>query len=184
MNIKQIFVFLLLLYACTENKHTAIPDFEVSNTNAELNKTDNGWLYKGKPFSGYMVEKESDGRLVYKLPILEGKEQGLAKGWYNTGEKLVERIYIDGKKEGEFRQWWANGRLRYLFNYKNDRFEGKQIVYFPDGKTREESNYLSGEKEGIQRVWDEKGILVSNYTIKDKKLYGVITVKSCIPTGH
>lgn len=181
---KNIFAFLLLCFACCQNKQKEIPNFEVSNTNAALIKTDENWFYEGNLFSGYMVEKESDGQLVYKLPILEGKQQGIAIGWYNSGEKLLERIYINGKCEGIFKQWWPNGQLRYLFNYENDVFQGKQIVYFPNGNTREESNYQSGEKEGIQRVWNGKGLLISNYTLKNKKLYGVITVKSCIPTGH
>jgi antitoxin component YwqK of YwqJK toxin-antitoxin module len=173
-------IFVFFSYACQE-KNT---EMRVLNFDPNLKKTDKGWFYKGQLFSGYMIEKEKDGRIVYQLPIIRGKENGLAKGWYNTGEKLIERIFIDGKIEGKFKQWWPNGHFRYLFNYKNNQFDGSQFVFFPNGKKREESNYLAGEKEGVQRVWDEKGLLVSNYAIKNKKIYGVISVKSCIPVGH
>jgi antitoxin component YwqK of YwqJK toxin-antitoxin module len=72
-----------------------------------------------------------------------------------------------------------------LFKYKNDQFDGKQLVYFPNGKIREESNYQLGEKEGTQRVWSETCKLISNYVIKNKRIYGVVSVKSCIPVdGH
>ncbi len=173
-------IAFILIIACRENSKKIC----VLNFDPNLKKTESGWVFEGKSFTGFMIQEEKDHRIVYQLPIENGKEQGIAKGWYNTGETLLERIFIDGKREGVFKQWWPNGRLRYLFYYKNDVFEGKQIVYFPDGKTREESNYQSGEKEGIQRIWDEKGLLISNYTIKNKKLYGIITVRSCIPTGH
>lgn len=156
----------------------------ILNTDPQLKKTDFGWFYQEKPFSGYMIEAEKDHRVVYSLPIIAGQEQGVAKGWYNTGERLLERNFIDGKKEGTFTQWWPNGKIRYLFHYKNNLFNGAQFVFFPDGKKREESHFQAGEREGIQRVWNENGRLVSNYTIKDKKLYGVISVKSCIPVGH
>ena len=175
-----LLLFFTLFISCQENNKK----ISILNFDPNLKKTERGWIYKGKPFSGFMIQEEKDHRIVYQLPIENSKEQGMAKGWYNSGEKLLERFYSDGKREGIFKQWWPNGRLRYLFNYENDVFQGKQIVHFPDGKIREESNYQSGEKEGIQRVWDEKGLLISNYTIKNKKLYGVITVKSCIPTGH
>jgi antitoxin component YwqK of YwqJK toxin-antitoxin module len=167
-------------YACQEKNAR----MNVLNLDPNLKKTDNGWFYKGQPFSGNMLEKEKDGRLVYQLPIIDGKENGIAKGWYNTGEKLLKRIFENGKIAGDFKQWWPNGRLRYLFHYKNNQFDGKQLVFFPDGKIREESHYLLGEKEGKQRVWDEKGLLISNYAIKNKRIYGVISVKSCIPVGH
>jgi hypothetical protein len=36
----------------------------------------------------------------------------------------------------------------------------------------------------LQRIWDEKGVLISNYTIKNKKLYGIISVRSCMPVNH
>lgn len=173
-------LFAFLVLSCHEKKAKS----SVLNVDTNLKKTDRGWLYKGQPFSGYMIEKE-ENRVVYQLPIAEGREQGLAKGWYNSGEKLLERIFINGKKEGVFKQWWPNGKLRYLFRYKHDQFDGKQLVYFPNGKVREESNYQLGEKEGTQRVWDENSKLISNYVIKNKRIYGVVSVKSCIPVdGH
>lgn len=176
-----IYLFLFLFFgSCQENKKR----ISVLNFDPNLKKTNKGWIYKNKAFTGLMIEEEKDHRIVYRLPIADGKEEGLAKGWYNSGEKLSEKIFINGKIEGIFKQWWPNGRLRYLFKYKNNVFDGKQIVYLPNSKVREESNYQSGEKEGIQRVWDEKGSLISNYTIKNQKLYGIISVKSCIPVGH
>ncbi len=177
-------ILFFILNACGNKSQKPPSNIQISNIDTLLKKTENGWLYKNKLLSGYMVEKERDGRVVYRLPIIEGKENGLAKGWYNTGEKLLERTFFKGKVEGKTTQWWPNGRIRYLFKFKNDQFEGAQWVFFPNGKKRELSNYSLGEKEGIQRVWNEKGFLISNYTIKNKKTYGVISVKSCIPVVH
>jgi antitoxin component YwqK of YwqJK toxin-antitoxin module len=185
MNKLGIFVSMLALYSCgsADNPRTP-PDIQVVNYDPLLQKTENGWRYKRQPFSGYMVEIETDGRVVYRLPILNGKEWGLARGWYNTGEKLLERRFVAGKKEGSFRQWWPNGRYRYVFQYKNDQYNGVQFVFFPNGKKREESHYRNGEKEGSQRVWDEAGQVVSNYTIRNQRVYGVVSIESCIPPGE
>ena len=183
----SMIALLLFLYACQKNPaftENQVPDISILNYDTTLRKVNDQWLYKGALYSGYMIEIEKNKQLVYKLPILEGKENGLARGWYHSGEKLLERHFSKGKKEGLFTQWWPNGNYRYRFHFKNDYFNGTQQVFFANGNKREESNYQMGNKEGGQRIWNEAGQLISNYTIRNKKLYGVITLKSCIPVIH
>ena len=181
----QICICFILFSCHSSNKKIikAAPEIQVVQFDKLLNKTSNGWMYNGKTFSGYMVQKEMNGNIVYELPIINGKENGLAKGIYNTGEKLMERNFINGKREGIFKQWWPNGNFRYRFNYKNDVYDGKQYVFFADGKKRQTGNYTDGELDGLQSIWNEEGQLISNYTYRNKKLYGIITVKNCMPNG-
>jgi antitoxin component YwqK of YwqJK toxin-antitoxin module len=182
-----LYGMMILFTACNseQNNNKKIPlSLQVINYDTALKKINETWWYKGELFSGTMIQQEKDHRIVYQLPIKAGKENGLAMGWYNTGEKLMERNFVDGKMQGIFKQWWPNGRYRYLFNYKDDQYEGKQLVFFPDGKKRQESNYIAGQEEGLQSTWNEAGQLISNYTIRNKKLYGVIAIKSCIPAAH
>lgn len=179
------FVLLSFVLACKNNHKKTITDSSnliVLNYDTALQHTDKGYYYHEKPLTGYVVQQEKDGRIVYKLPIIDGKENGVALGWYNTGEKLLERKFEDGKVQDTFKQWWPNGNYRYLFIYKNGLLHGKQIVFFPNGNIRQKSNYQLGKEEGLQQVWDSTGQLVSNYTLKNNKLYGVISVKSCIPS--
>ena len=63
-------------------------------------------------------------------------------------------------------------------------YDGKQYVFFADGKKRQIGNYCNGEMDGLQSIWDEEGQLISNYTYRNKKLYGIIKVKNCMPNGH
>lgn len=175
------------LVACTNppsSEPPVPPNVLVINYDPQLRKTDAGWFYKGALFSGYMVEREKNGRVVYKLPIVKGRENGVARGWYNTGEKLLERYFLNGKKEGAYTEWWPNGQYRYRFQFRNDQYEGLQRVYFPSGCQRQENHYQAGNEEGTQRTWNDAGELVSNYTIRHGKLYGVVAVKNCIPTIH
>ena len=177
-----LYICAILVAACNSESDTVL--LEVKNTDSLLSKTDSGWMYKNSYFNGYMIQVENDGRVVYKLPIVNGKEQGVAVGFYNSGEKLLERPFMNGEKHGIFKQWWPNGRLRYLFNYSHDKYNGKQIAYFHFGKVQEEKNYLNGIEEGVQRIWDSTGNLISNYTVKNKKIYGAISAKDCMPVTH
>ncbi len=180
-----VFVCLLLTsFRGHERSSTAPLAMHVVNYDTSLRKINDIWLRHQKRFTGYRIEVEKSNQLVYRLPIVNGKENGLAIGWYREGEKLMERHYVDGKKEGVFKQWWPNGNLRYLFHYKDDQFDGSQLIFFPDGRKREESNYALGRKDGRQQTWNEEGVLISNYVIKNNKLYGVIASKSCIPVFH
>lgn len=134
--------FIISLVACTDSsdsRQPTPPALRIINYDPLLRKTDDGWLYKDELFSGYVLEKEKDGRIVYQLPIVNGLENGLAKGWYNSGEKLLERRFTAGKKEGLFKQWWPNGRLRYLFSFTNDQYDGKQFAFFPNGFKRKKA---------------------------------------------
>ncbi len=170
------------MVAC--NCTNGLPLVEVKNNDSLLLKTDDGWKYKNQVFNGQMIEIEKDGSVVYRLPIINGKEQGLAIGFYNTGEKLVERNFSNGEKQGIFKQWWPNGNLRYLFNYNHDKYDGQQIVYFHFGKVQEEKNYSNGVEEGAQRIWDSTGNIISNYTVKNKKIYGALSAKDCMPVAR
>lgn len=171
--------------ACNLSPKKEVPHLYVQNFDSALKKVEGSWYYKNEKLNGYIIEtNKTDKTILYQVPIIDGLEEGQAFGKYNSGEKLLTRNYRKGKIEGTFTQWWPNGNYRYLFNYKNDVMDGKQMVYYPNGQKHQESNFLEGNEEGIQRVWNESGQLISNYTIKNKKLYGVISVKSCLPEGH
>ena len=176
---------LFFCFSCDLTNKRKIPDIYVQNFDTALKRTNGKWYYKNSLFNVHIVEKSSNGKnILYEAPVIAGTEEGWAFGIYNTGEKLMMREYRKGMKEGLFIQWWPNGHRRYLFHYKKDQMDGQQLIFFPSGQKQQESNYVNGDEEGIQRIWNETGQLISNYTIKHKKLYGVISVKSCLPQGH
>jgi antitoxin component YwqK of YwqJK toxin-antitoxin module len=177
--------FLFCCNACKLANKKKIPVLNVQNFNPLLKKVNGKWMYKNELLNGNIVEKNVDDKtILYLVPILNGLEEGQALGNYSTGEKLMIRNYTKGKVEGEFIQWWPNGNIRYRLNFKHDQMNGQQFVFYPNGNKQQESNYAEGKEDGIQRVWNENGQLLSNYTIKNKKLYGVISVKSCLPEEH
>ena len=175
---------LLIMGVCIHCKSSKPVDVFVQNYDTGLSIREGVWLYKNKRFTGYRIESDRNGKLLYQLPIINGKEEGEAVGWYNTGEKLLVSHFLNGKKQGQFEQWWPNGHTRYLFHYSGGILDGQQCVFYPSGQKRQESNFSMGVEEGIQRVWNDKGELVSNYTIKGEKIYGIVSVKSCLPNEH
>lgn len=181
----QVLLLSVLLYAgCSQSGKRVQPlptEIQVSHHDRNLYRQENLWRYNGRVFSGYIVQLSGDTMVIHKLPVIDGLANGLAVGYYENGNKMMEQFFEYNKLQGSYKQWWRNGQPRYVFNYKDDEFDGSQKVFFENGKLREESNFSNGKREGLQRVWDDKGQLISNYTIRNNKLYGIVNVESCIP---
>ena len=184
MKLTALCCFLIVAGSCGLIPGAKPPNLLVQNYDTLLKKTDNGWLYRGLPFNGYMVESGRDGAILYKLPIINGLEEGEAFGYYNTGEKLLVRHYKKGLQEGLFTQWWPNGRVRYACLYKADKLNGLQLAYYPTGQIKQESHFIEGEEAGRQKAWTAGGVLITNYTVKNNKKYGIVNTQSCLPVYH
>ena len=67
---------ILLLGICIQCKPSKPDDVFVQNYDTSLSIQDGVWLYKNKRFTGYRIESDRNGKLLYELPIINGKEEG------------------------------------------------------------------------------------------------------------
>jgi len=176
---------VLFYWGCSLSGNDGLPtppDRQVNQDDPHLYQLQGLWRYNGKVFSGYIIQEQPNNHiLISKTPIIEGLTTGKVLGFFENGHKLLEQSLVRDRQEGAYIQWWRNGQCRYQFFYKDDQYDGKQKAFFENGRLREEANYSAGKLDGLQRVWDEKGQLISNYTIRNNKVYGIISVESCIP---
>lgn len=156
-----------------------VPDIFVNKTDPDLKNRNGVWWWKGDMFSGYIITKEHDV-LVEQIPVLKGKENGVWRQWYSSGKKKSEQLYLDGNREGMHTGWWENGSLRFTSYFVHDNFHGEQLTFFKNGKKWTERHYENGYEEGTQRAWNYEGRMVTNFTIKKGKLYGVIGRFDCM----
>lgn len=155
------------------------PAIVVDRADTALHNNNGTWLYQGKVFSGFLLEKEK-GKVLVKTPIIKGKAHGWEKGWYSSGKRSFEKFFLQGDREGAHRGWWENDSLRFENHFVHDKFEGRQASFYPNGKKWDERYYLHGYEEGTQRAWNMEGILVTNFTVKNGKVYGVIGRFDCM----
>jgi antitoxin component YwqK of YwqJK toxin-antitoxin module len=173
-------LFLFCLGCSLPDNGRLHPNVSISRNDPALYRHQGQWRYKGNIFSGYIIQ-EQNHLIVSKAPIVNGLTNGQAVSFYENGHPMLEQSFTNDKLDGPYKQWWRNGQLRYLFFYKDDQYVGTQKVFFENGKLREEANYTAGKLDGLQRVWDGNGQLVSNYTIRNNKIYGIISIESCLP---
>ena len=115
---KNIFIFILLLFSCSDNIVQVV------------------------------IEKYSSGiHKTVHFYNNEGKNQELVKilTYYEDGHIEYEKNYRNNKLEGKLFYYYKNGQIKYEENYLAGLREGKWISYNKDGKIQWEDNYISGK---------------------------------------
>ncbi len=182
--------------------------------------------------NGIYCEYNSDGKMVAKGTLINGKAQGLSAWYYPDGKKEAEVLYKNGKIEGEYREFDQKGEVIMVGNHKHGRRQGNWIIklnkkgdeilwcdnnrhkdtivfhtsgkmqngskkglwtiyeaktkakvgemsyvdgmldgmfilYYDNGQILEKTSYTRGIKNGKHQEFNEKGVLIKEYTYKD-----------------
>ncbi|MFC6225899.1 toxin-antitoxin system YwqK family antitoxin [Hymenobacter artigasi] len=162
-----------------ESTKVITPARVIAVTDTALHNRNGTWFYKNRKATAVIVEQKGPV-VTARLPVIDGKENGLATGWYPTSEKRFERRYQNGNREGRHQTWYKNGRLAGENVFRDDKYEGPQVSYFESGHRWQRLNYVKGYEEGKQKTWNDNGLVINNFTIKNGKLYGVIGRYDCM----
>ena len=189
MKYVMIIMFAAAFFACSESDWRdsgQAAQTTQASSGPEVETTDptllsaQGILYKDNvPFTGTLVRHYQDGTLEYRTPYRDGKEDGIAEGWYPDGSKMEERSYSNGEKSGVHRGWWENGTEKFQYYFENDLHEGELKEWYADGQIYRNFHYSHGQEEGSQQMWNDDGTIKANYVIQDGHRYGTIGTKPC-----
>jgi len=101
------------------------------------------YLWKGEPFTG------------------------IAYTTYQNGQLRSESEYKYGLGWGTSRSWYPDGTLRAESTLYRDALHGLSRTWSPPGQLRREIVAEFGIKVS-EREWDEQGVLVKDYQIKEE----------------
>ena len=116
-------------------------------------------LLDGAPLTGVVVRRYADGRAAEARAYRDGVEDGVHRGWWESGAPRFAHVYHAGLMEGAAREWYADGRPYRAMHYAAGREEGSQRVWWPDGRVR------------------------ASYVVRDGRRYGLMGAKGCV-TGR
>lgn len=180
-----IIIILLFSWSCQQKgnsidiKSIKIPDTHLEKSNQALKRQAGKWLYKGKAYAGWIVEKYPNGVTKSKTPCYAGAEHGVVQGWHPDGSKWFERPYVLGKKEGIHKVWWPSGQIKQVAHITQDIYEGNVKTWYRDGRLYKDFNYKNGQEQGHQRAWKSDGRIKANYVIENGRRYGLTGVTNC-----
>lgn len=81
----------------------------------EINSIDYGggnvYYYNNKPFSGVIVEYNSDGILIGEITVLNGSKHGRCALYYDSGQIQEEFFISYNRPYGLLKEWAEDGSL-------------------------------------------------------------------------
>ncbi len=142
-------------------------------------------FYRGKPFTGIIIDKYPNNYLALKSVFMNGLLEGKQAKWYSDGSKLEVRDYHENRKVGTHQGWWENGQMKFEYFIENDVPIGTHREWYMKGQLYSLFNFdKNGQPEGVQKMWFENGQIKSNYIIKDGRRFGFLGAKGCMGEGE
>ncbi len=96
-------------------------------------------------------------REVYKTK--EDKIEGEYLQYYNTGELMTKKNFVNGKEDGKAVTYYETGELKEVQFYLNGKVNGNDTVFYKSGKKRYTSQYSDNLKNGVFQRWSESDSL-------------------------
>jgi hypothetical protein len=162
--IGSVWLFLLVAVGIGVARWGRSPseDREPERELSALEQRDGRWHEPGavQPFSGWVVERFSDGTLQARARMVGGQLDGLSEGfradgsreasehfsggisqgmrirWSETGQRLSESPMVDGEVHGVFRRWDGSGRLVERIPTDRGQAHGLALAWHPDGSLK------------------------------------------------
>lgn len=158
-----------------------IPELHVLSSDSSITKKQNGdILFKGQPFSGYLIEKYPSETIALKKGYFEGKQNGIMTAFYENGDIRYIRPYRNGEKHGIHVGFHRNGVKAFEYYFVNGFSEGNHKEWFASGQLATNMNYVNGKEFGKQQAWRPDGKVRSNYIVRENgRRYGLMGIKRC-----
>jgi antitoxin component YwqK of YwqJK toxin-antitoxin module len=174
-----LMILVMFVTGCGGSHRTA-PGVSVDESKHKF-ETSGGITYMdSRIFSGYRFALYDNKDTALCVPFYEGKEEGIARSWYENRQLRDERIYTLGRKEGTHRGWWPSGERRFIYHFSHDMYEGEVTDWFANGKLFRSFHYSDGQEHGIQRQFFAEGSLQFNYEARNGRQYGLTGIKNCV----
>ncbi len=99
-----------------------------------------------------------------------GLPVGIVREYFMNGNLKGEVHYnMDGKRNGLAKGYYKNGLLKAENYFTNNQLNGSVISYFSNGAIDSEATYINGVKNGVVKRYHPNGKLESEITWKDGK---------------
>ncbi len=123
----------------------------------------------GGPFTGIMFERSAQGKRLTEVPLKEGLIQGVARGWYDSGQLEVEENYDKGVSQGVRRRWHENGRLKSEATIVAGELHGPYVEWHDNGKLAARLTLVHGKPDGLSEAWHPDGSPKATVVMKEGK---------------
>ncbi|HEX2899813.1 MAG TPA: hypothetical protein VHS96_08855, partial [Bacteroidia bacterium] len=82
---------------------------------------------------------------------------GPARYYFDTGQLLGKRMFVEGKMQGLTEDFYRDGKVRARAHVQDDHQQGSYESFFPDGTRELSCNYTLDSLDGVFRSWYSNG---------------------------
>lgn len=126
----------------------------------------------GKAFSGVFVMKDSQGNVVKRVTIKDGKQNGVDIT-YNKDKVSSKFNFKNGIQDGkQYTYSLTTGKLYKIQDYKNGKIDGLSQMYDHNEKLKSEYTYKAGSRDGTYKMFYPNGKIKMLGTYKGFKKSG------------
>jgi antitoxin component YwqK of YwqJK toxin-antitoxin module len=182
MKTKKYILVLLITIICFSPPATAQTGFTDSSEAKNLYKDS---LKEGKWVE--YLHLRMDTNIIKNVPLYrlviysQGKEEGIVRVYSSRG-LAIETSYINGKRNGVEKGYNIDGNKSYEIPYTNNRVNGTEVGYYRNGKTNYIVPCANGKLEGIELLYYENGNVKFEIPYIDNEING--NVKSYDEAGN
>lgn len=117
------------------------------------------WRTNQAPFTGWLLERYSDGSLKSRSKLRDGRLHGISTAWYTNGLRQIEEHYSAGVSDGPRITWHPDGTRRSEAMVRQGQITGVFRRWYLNGQMAEEMTMKNGKAHGPSRVWYPSGSL-------------------------
>ena len=151
-------------------------------------KAGEGIKKQGK-WDGEYKEWYDNGQVKVQATYKEGNFEGKVVFFYSdTAKPMKVANYVNGKKEGTATGFYETGNKEWETTWKNGLKDGEHKEYFGDESLKSSIPYVAGKRQGAGKVWypaspatNNERVLAKEMTFGNDKLNGVY--KTFYPHG-
>lgn len=93
----------------------------------------------------FREESWPNGQKKERVPLRDGREEGLARYWHPNGKLYAEIPWRSGQKDGTFRLYREDGTLEQELSYRAGKPHGLLRWFRADGSLQQETYYFEGD---------------------------------------
>jgi antitoxin component YwqK of YwqJK toxin-antitoxin module len=120
------------------------------------NKIREGQLVNGKEEGTWKFYYEN-GALQYEMPFSKGKENGKMTYYYKNGKINYLAYFVDGEREGFYQSFHMNGKLETEGYYSKGERYGPWDYYYANGKLETREFYMANQITGKDYEYNVDG---------------------------
>ena len=144
INVPKILLLIILFIGCKKSP----VEYDSKEVQTRKNTRETIYLYKEKPLTGIVYEKNSSDVILKKFEVREGKLSGSYHEYYVNGGLKIEKFFLEGELEGVSNSFYEDGSIKEKLSYSNGLLTGERNYFWPNGLLKESNHFENGIMTG------------------------------------